>query len=300
MAALLFKLDYAWQQGFTNKACTSLPAGWGQPTTQKKLQPKQLNDMEWCKPHYMKHRRPAGSVSNPVARQLFSPTASANQDPSLESLMGSLFISCRDASVFQYAAPESQPSFAPHHDLNVEEDIEVEHSAFPPSVPDMVHILGDSLSGGMPCLTAANIEAVETATIEQSASSLWKEQRIGRITSSVAHTTLIKGRKISQNADCGHMDRFVGRICGVSFVNPNIPALKYGRTMEPVARTQYQKLLQQREHKNIHVRQCGLFVHPKFPFMGSSPDGIVTCDCCGTGVLEIKCPASIAHLDPAQ
>ena len=26
--------------------------------------------------------------------------------------------------------------------------------------------------------------------------------------------------------------------------------------------------------------------------MGASPDGIVQCDCCGKGVVEIKCPFS--------
>ena len=26
--------------------------------------------------------------------------------------------------------------------------------------------------------------------------------------------------------------------------------------------------------------------------MGASPDGIVSCECCGSGVVEIKCPYS--------
>jgi len=29
-----------------------------------------------------------------------------------------------------------------------------------------------------------------------------------------------------------------------------------------------------------------------YPFEGASPDGMVTCICCGTGVIEIKCPYS--------
>ncbi len=27
--------------------------------------------------------------------------------------------------------------------------------------------------------------------------------------------------------------------------------------------------------------------------MGASPDGLITCDCCGTGCLEVKCPFSV-------
>ena len=25
-------------------------------------------------------------------------------------------------------------------------------------------------------------------------------------------------------------------------------------------------------------------------FLGASPDGVISCDCCGTGLIEIKCP----------
>ncbi len=27
-------------------------------------------------------------------------------------------------------------------------------------------------------------------------------------------------------------------------------------------------------------------------YIGASPDGIINCTCCGTGVLEVKCPYS--------
>ena len=48
------------------------------------------------------------------------------------------------------------------------------------------------------------------------------------------------------------------------------------------------------EHSKVHesffVIKCGLILHPSYPFIGASPDGIVKCSCCGTGTLEIKCP----------
>ena len=45
-------------------------------------------------------------------------------------------------------------------------------------------------------------------------------------------------------------------------------------------------------HANLKIGCCGLVVHPCYPHLGASPDGIVICDCCGKGVLEIKCPYS--------
>jgi len=42
-----------------------------------------------------------------------------------------------------------------------------------------------------------------------------------------------------------------------------------------------------RLHDNL---DSGLVVNPQWPFIGACPDGVIECDCCGRGVLEIKCP----------
>lgn len=54
---------------------------------------------------------------------------------------------------------------------------------------------------------------------------------------------------------------------------------------------EYQHSTQQ-HHNNFSITICGLVVHVDYPFMGASPDGIISCTCCGKGVLEIKCPYS--------
>ena len=46
------------------------------------------------------------------------------------------------------------------------------------------------------------------------------------------------------------------------------------------------------KHENFVVIQCGLILDPEFPFIGATPDGLVDCKCCNTGVLEIKCSFS--------
>ena len=43
-------------------------------------------------------------------------------------------------------------------------------------------------------------------------------------------------------------------------------------------------------HDNFGIEEAGLFIHENVPVFGASPDGIVTCDCCGSCVLEMKCP----------
>ena len=70
-----------------------------------------------------------------------------------------------------------------------------------------------------------------------------------------------------------------------------VPALKWGinRDHEDIAREEYIKLLQQ-QHQSFECHPVGLTVNPAYPHLGASPDGAVSCSCCGPGLLEIKCP----------
>ena len=131
-------------------------------------------------------------------------------------------------------------------------------------------------------------------------SCLWKDHRIGRITSSVAHRVLSKARKLKNKTEVGNTENLIHSILGKESPDPNLPALKYGRTVEPVARQNYEFVMREKGHKKVNVKKCGMFVDKTLIFMGSSPDGIVTCECCGSGALEIKCPLSIAHKDPRR
>ncbi len=61
----------------------------------------------------------------------------------------------------------------------------------------------------------------------------------------------------------------------------------YGCKHEAQARGVYEKLMG-REHAGFSCMDSGLWLNPKWPYMGSSPDGIVSCDFHGTGICEIK------------
>ena len=47
-----------------------------------------------------------------------------------------------------------------------------------------------------------------------------------------------------------------------------------------------------KKHIDFQVRESGLVINPLWPSFGASPDGIISCKCCGRGTLEIKCPYS--------
>jgi len=89
------------------------------------------------------------------------------------------------------------------------------------------------------------------------------------------------------------------KISGLTFVNPNIPALKYGRDMEIDAVNTFTGLMK-KTHKNFATSECGLYLDTSIPFIGASPDRIVSCDCCGFACLEVKCPYSINFTKPSE
>ena len=89
------------------------------------------------------------------------------------------------------------------------------------------------------------------------------------------------------------MTELVDRVLGRQ-ITPELPAIKYGGNMELEARRNYTQTMLHRGHKNLSVRECGLFVHTDYVHLAASPNGVVHCQCCGTGLLDIKCPFSLA------
>lgn len=42
-------------------------------------------------------------------------------------------------------------------------------------------------------------------------------------------------------------------------------------------------------HEKANLDPSGLHVDEIHPFLGASPDGLISCKCCGEGLIEIKC-----------
>ena len=126
---------------------------------------------------------------------------------------------------------------------------------------------------------------IERQTRNQTKCSAWYAARVGRVTASqlhaVCHTSVDKPAL-----------NIISNVCYPErSQKTSVPATRWGNLHEDTARQQYTTMLQ-KEHVHLQVEKCGLTVNPDFPYMGSSPDGLVSCSCCGqkSGCLEIKCP----------
>ncbi|XP_070182354.1 uncharacterized protein [Littorina saxatilis] len=77
----------------------------------------------------------------------------------------------------------------------------------------------------------------------------------------------------------------------------NTPAVRHGRALDPAAK-EAAKIELLKSHTNCIFKDCGLFLSVNHPFLGASPDLLVSCSCCGHFVVEIKCPISVADCVP--
>jgi len=53
-------------------------------------------------------------------------------------------------------------------------------------------------------------------------------------------------------------------------------------------------------HSNFSISSTGLLVGTEYPFLGVTPDGLVSCTCCGSGLLEIKFPYNYRNVNPCD
>ena len=123
-------------------------------------------------------------------------------------------------------------------------------------------------------------QAVEEATREQANSCVWFRFRSGRITASKMFTTIHTNMNMPAVS-------LIKSVCYPQKISAE-PA-NWGCDHEKGALKVYKEYME-KKHKNFKITPSGLFISTQFPFIGATPDSLVSCDCCGNGCVEVKCP----------
>lgn len=131
-------------------------------------------------------------------------------------------------------------------------------------------------------VTEEQVKNVEEATRQQYKTKLWNKFRSGRVTAS-------KARAVCKTNPKSPAPSLIKAICYPETMNFTSAATKWGCDHEQTAKTEFYDQMEP-FHENLQINSCGFFIDPKNMFMGASPDATVSCDCCGTFLLEIKCP----------
>ncbi|XP_069139431.1 uncharacterized protein [Argopecten irradians] len=131
-------------------------------------------------------------------------------------------------------------------------------------------------------ITTEEVRNVEELTREQAKSREWFRFRTGRVTAS-------KMRNVCRASLENPSQSLVKSICYPDVYRFTSQATKWGCKHEKDALEAYIQQMKD-EHENFSVRESGFVISEKYPFIGASPDGIASCDCCGEVCVEIKCP----------
>ena len=137
------------------------------------------------------------------------------------------------------------------------------------------------------------IESVFERTKTQNISELWYDHRKGRVTGTKAHDILVRKETTPP-------DNLVMRIMDYKTYDlSKKEAIKWGLDNELKVRKAYFRNNAQ-FHGNLKCEPSGFLISESNYFFGATPDGIVKCECCGTGTLEIKCPFKHRHVTPLE
>nr|XP_054928796.1 uncharacterized protein LOC129385755 [Dermacentor andersoni] len=135
-------------------------------------------------------------------------------------------------------------------------------------------------------ITEDMVQHVEAVTREQSKCAKWFAFRAGRVTASVMKSVC------RTNVDYPSIS-LLRRICYPEKNKFSSEATDWGLKHESAALSKYQANAVQC-HNNVTLRRAGVCLSAKYPHLAASPDAIVSCLCCGEGIVEVKCPYSLA------
>ena len=138
-------------------------------------------------------------------------------------------------------------------------------------------------------LSDEGIKIVEQDTREQAKGPGFFRHRAGRIGASVSGA--VYHSNIAQPSQS-----LIKSVCYPHLYKVNSKAIKHGCKYEEYAIKAYETHMK-KSHVNFQVSRCGLFINKQYPFLHATPDFLTSCDCCGLGCGEIKCPICIPDGD---
>ena len=121
---------------------------------------------------------------------------------------------------------------------------------------------------------------VERESRQQYKSRVWFRYRAGRITAS-------KMKGVCHTDSTNPAQSLIKAICYPESFAFKSKQTDWGCTHEKTARDRYDRKMKGL-HTGFEVRESGFVINCEWPFIGAT--GVVSCVCCGQGVLEIKCP----------
>ena len=138
-------------------------------------------------------------------------------------------------------------------------------------------------------ISDAEIQLIERETLNQARESSFYGHRAGRFGAS-------QSKAASHTDPSQPSQSLIKAICYLNVFKFSTAATRHGCKHEPLAIKEYEKQMKS-EHENFQVQMCSTFINKEYLFLHATPDFLCSCDCCGPGCGEVKCPIFIDNLD---
>ena len=152
------------------------------------------------------------------------------------------------------------------------------------------------IKGLMNHASEKDMRQIEEMTIQQNGSEIWHKARYCRITASKCHDVMTRMKTLEKDK-LQNTDKLLRRLLYGKKICTS--AMEKGRKWEEYAFNRYKTVMEIEGHCDLRVTKCGLVIS-KDVILGASPDGLVSCQCHGKGVLEIKNATKFEHKDPNE
>ena len=157
------------------------------------------------------------------------------------------------------------------------------------NVIDNAVVRGEATKGdfykALGALTKRDIRKIERRTVGQAKNPAWFFYRRHTITGSCTRDLFFAHKK----GDNSFLR--LGRINKQVIIPKFYPALLWGQEHEETAIRDYMKSIR-KCHVNLRCTSMGLVLYQELPFIAGRVDGVLTCDCCPSTLVEVKCPYS--------
>ena len=290
IASVLFYLE-AWTEINGKLSCTQVKCSWLLPTYVDHVEYARVRDINFTSAKKMK-----AELDGKIAKLCDEPVPDLSQQPAAvkeipeptEAEMDTFYAAlskCQIKPIALSLIPEYADSY-------------VVKSRTIPTVPD--HFNQKNLDLTYPellkvCqevkieLSKEQIAQVERDTISQAKGNNFFQHRAGRIGAS-------KSKAACQTNPALPSHSLIQSTCYPELNKLNTDAVRHGCKHEQDAINAYEKIMKE-THVNFRIVKCGLFINEDHPWLHASPDFLCSCDCCGEGCGEVKCPYCVENCD---
>ena len=287
IAALLFSID-AIVQVRDNKTVTQEKAYWLLPTSVKGVEYKECREIDFSSAKSLKRKldnRINSTGKMECASTSTARTSSRIPKPTREEA-DQLFKSlheCGSRSAILSVVPPYSDEFVPKPVTKPFPTVLTElrdEDTFDMNFAELLdHCKG--IAAGI-SVTQEQAATVEKETREQANSKLWFRFRAGRITAS-------KMKLACCTDPTQPAASLIKAVCYPDRFRFTSKATDWGCSHEKLARDMFLEQFRL-DHPTAKIEDVGFFINPEVPYIGASPDGLLSCECCGIHVIEVKCP----------